>query len=295
MKETLSRKMLQAAGRSRQLLDGAAAGRIADFVLAKANADGGFRGRAAESDLYYTVFAVESLLALGAGLPLRDLKRYLAGFGDGEGLDLVGLSCLARCHARLSSAGAPGEIVRAVAGRIEECRSRGGYALLPGAARPTVYSGFLAWTALEDLGLTPADADGVVGSIEELRRRDGGYANDESVRNGTTTATSAAVVLAAHLGLAADASAGKWLLGRQGRHGGFFASEGAALPDLLSTATALFALRTLQAPLEGVRAQSLDFVEAHWDETGGFRGHLADSAGDCEYTFYGLLALGCLV
>ena len=35
-----------------------------------------------------------------------------------------------------------------------------------------------------------------------------------------------------------------------------------------------------------------DFVESLWDDDGGFRGHPSDPVTDCEYTFYGLLAMG---
>ena len=38
----------------------------------------------------------------------------------------------------------------------------------------------------------------------------------------------------------------------------------------------------------------LDFVDSLWTSTGGFYGNWADDAIDCEYTYYGLLALGHL-
>jgi hypothetical protein len=60
---------------------------------------------------------------------------------------------------------------------------------------------------------------------------------------------------------------------------------------LLSTATALFALRCY-----GVepRYSAVDFIEGHWLDDGGFAATLLDDESDVEYLFYGLLALGTL-
>ena len=68
----------------------------------------------------------------------------------------------------------------------------------------------------------------------------------------------------------------------------------APLPDLLSTATALHALTALQVPLDRVKEPCLDFIDTLWTNAGAFHGHWGDDAVDCEYTFYGLLALGHL-
>src|SRR5438874_1185034 len=70
--------------------------------------------------------------------------------------------------------------------------------------------------------------------------------------------------------------------------------SGAPLPDLLSTATALHALAGLEASFERVREPCLDFIDTLWTNEGGFYGHWGDDHLDCEYTYYGLLALGHL-
>jgi hypothetical protein len=63
------------------------------------------------------------------------------------------------------------------------------------------------------------------------------------------------------------------------------------MPDLLSTATALFTLRCYDMP---PRYSAQEFVEAHWLDNGGFGATILDSSSDIEYLFYGLLALGTL-
>jgi len=35
-------------------------------------------------------------------------------------------------------------------------------------------------------------------------------------------------------------------------------------------------------------------VQSLWHEDGGFSSQQLDTTTDCEYTYYGLLALGCL-
>src|ERR1700752_4028200 len=75
---------------------------VYQFVLGQLQSDGGFADRAGRSDLYYTVFGLESLLALQQAIPAEQTTAYLRTFGDGEGLDFVHLTCLARCWASVS-------------------------------------------------------------------------------------------------------------------------------------------------------------------------------------------------
>ena len=70
--------------------------------------------------------------------------------------------------------------------------------------------------------------------------------------------------------------------------------DGRLASSALSTATALHALSALHLPIAGLRDPCLDFVDSLWTNRGGFFGTWADDALDCEYTYYGLLALGHL-
>ena len=111
---------------------------------------------------------------------------------------------------------------------------------------------------------------------------------------GTTTATAAGVTLCRHLGHRLDSRTGEWILAQQHPGGGFLAAPQAPLPDLLSTAVALHALGGLEVSFDTRRDRCLDFVDSLWNAEGGFHGHWADDELDCEYTYYGLLALGHL-
>jgi hypothetical protein len=136
---------------------------------------------------------------------------------------------------------------------------------------------------------------GLVRSIQSLRTDDGGYTNEHDIPFASTPATAAAITILSEFGVAIGPAATQWLLDCRHSVGGFIAMKGAPIPDLLSTATALHALACACAPLDDeARAACTEFVAALAMDDGGFRGHFADDAADCEYTFYALLALGHL-
>lgn len=286
--------MLQVARLAPAVL-GDAAGLVADFLRGQMNPDGGFKDRDGRSDLYYTVFGVEGLAALRADLPLGSLRTYLTNFGDGDGLDLVHLACLARGWANFP----PDEIEPTtrdtILRRIETYRSAdGGYNASKGAEAGTLYGCFLALGAYQDLKSEIRNPDGILHCVRSLRAADGGYANQHEMPVGLTPTTAAAVTLLRQLGEAPPPEAADWLLRRHHADGGFFATPAAPIPDLLSTATALHALAGMHADIEPLKDKCLDFIDTLWSSQGAFFGNWDDDVLDCEYTYYGLLALGHL-
>jgi hypothetical protein len=259
---------------------------VAQFLLSKLNPDGGFQDRTGASDLYYTVFGLEALVALCLDPPVAATLNYLRTFGDGADLDFVHLSCLARCWSTVSRdlSEAP---ARALLSRIETFRETdGGYG--------SVYKSFLAVGAYQDLHAEMPESSRVLDSVKAFRAADGGFANQRSMPTGLTTVTAAAATLFRQFGEDAGGGIEKWLLERTCPGGGFFAAPLAPVPDLLSTATALHALSGLHAPIANIQESCLDFVDTLWSSKGGFYGSWADDGLDCEYTYYGLLALGHL-
>ena len=108
------------------------------------------------------------------------------------------------------------------------------------------------------------------------------------IRHLTSTAVCCILAMQHQTGETLDSSLISWLKERQDETGGFRASEVAPVPDLLSTAVALFTLWLI-----GVHPQSAArFIEAHWLDVGSFAPTLLDEYSDVEYLFYGLLALG---
>lgn len=106
----------------------------------------------------------------------------------------------------------------------------------------------------------------------------------------TTNAVCCILAMQHQMGLQSDATAVEWLQKRQDETGGFYASEQAPIPDLLSTAVALFTLRLLEINVK----DAVPFIQAHGLDNGGFAPTLYDDYSDVEYIFYGLLALGSI-
>jgi prenyltransferase beta subunit len=108
------------------------------------------------------------------------------------------------------------------------------------------------------------------------------------IKHLTSTAACCILAMQHQTGEALDTTLISWLKERQDETGGFRASEVSPVPDLLSTAVALFTLQLIgEHPLSASR-----FIEAHWLDMGSFAPTLLDEYSDVEYLFYGLLALG---
>ena len=318
-------EMLQVARLAPKLLADSA-GLVRAFLLGQQNEDGGFKDRAGRSDLYYTVFGIDGLLALdvssfkfqvsspGPTGRLTQAARYAGGFGDGGGLDFVHLCCLARAWGAVCGQAdptrCPSELRAAILRRVETFRSRdGGYSPVASAEFGTAYGCFLGLGAYQDLQDQLPEPLRLVQCLKSLETEDGAWTNERvfpvpptphsAVRTpqskvGSTNATAAATTVLRNLSLPINPSVSDWLLARAHPDGGFRATPNAPMPDLLSTATALHALSGMQVSFEHIKEKCLDFLDTLWTNDGAFHGHWGDDHLDCEYTYYGLLALGHL-
>lgn len=304
-------QMLQVARLARQTL-GESAGLVAERLQRSAVATGGYANRDGKADLYYTPFAIDSLIALSAaGVPATGgagglfdpasphARRTFAwlddAFGNGETLDFVHRACLARVWATRPAEDCSEHRRKHLAATFAPHQAAdGGYASRPGRSRGSVYGSFLVVNAHADLGLPlPEDAaPAIARSVGGLQAADGGWSNEPEQPFGSTPATAAAIVLLHEFGATVPPSAVDWLLARQHPAGGFLATTDAPLPDLLSTAVSLHALDAVGADWRSRQEHILDFIDSLWSAAGGFHGSWADDDLDSEYTFYGLLALG---
>jgi len=275
---------------------------VRQFFLRHMGDEGGFVGRDGKSDLYYTVFGLEASMALDVRIPYERVAEYLGRFGTGQSLDLVHLASLVRCRANLAEyRGA--EMDRAdrdaMTARLMQFRcADGGFSTSTGGERGHVYGSFLALGVSQDLQIDALDPEPLLVSVESLHMPDGGYSNEATMNVSATTATAAAVTIFHYLQRPIPEEALQWLANRAMPSGGFVAlplQADLAVPDLLSTATALHALFLADISLDTIRELNLDYLDGLWNTQGGFHGHPADEALDCEYTYYGLLSLGDLV
>ena len=291
-----SGRLLETARAARRFLTEESRDEMVSYLLEQMTPQGGFKGRSEQEDLYYTVFGIDGLLSLEASIPVAQVDSYVKGFLDGDGLDLVHLSCLCRCLSRLPAGNRDPTGRMALLRRIEGYRTEaGGYRSELSSSQDTVYASFLAAMAYQDLDVPCPDPGSLVGSIQRHRISDAGYANELQAPMSTTPVTAAAILVLVAAGEAPDLSVADWLLNQHCPAGGFTVGPGVPTPDLLSTATALYSLLLLGRSLASVREACLDFVEGLWVPGGGFRGHVDDPGCDVEFTFYGLLALGSLL
>jgi len=253
--KSLSDRLLQSAACSRRFLEPASRDKMARFILERKNRDGGFRGRSADSDLYYTVFALASLKALGYPIPVFAVWKYIRSFGMGKDLDLVHLVCLIRL---LTTFPIFGFTRRRLLRGLQKHKAESAYALF--------------------LKLFADDFQHVVTS-----------APLEVSLSDPTPNLAAALLVGEQDGLA------EALLGRAVESGGFAPTDNIDQPDLLSTATALFALVSRGVNLDDIQKPCFLYAESLWRDSGGFTGHAADEFEDVEYTFYALLSIGCLI
>ncbi len=268
---------------------------VEDFILSNLHQDGGFTNRAGEPDLYYTVFGLESLLALQSQHPLSDFPPFLKQFETGDHLDFVHLACLARAWADIGTASLVADKRTGILDRIETFRTQdGGYNQTPGAATATTYACFLALGAYQDLETALPHSEKMIDSLSSLQCEDGGFANQSQQTTGLTPPTAAAITLLRHFQRPVPDQITQWLLQRCLPQGGFSASPKITMPDLLSTATALHALAGQQVDLDKIREVCLDFIDSVWVNQGSFYGNWTEETLDTEYTYYGLLALGHL-
>lgn len=257
--ESIANELVRLAANSSKYLDKTSRSEITRFIMRQRNADGGFCGRGTASDLYYTYFAVGGLKALGARIPAWGLWRYAKSFGLGKELDLVHMFCLIRLRSVFPMSKKTRKQLCAV--MAEHCPE-------------SAYDLFLKILSEDYLHEAQLPEEPLYVPLSD-----------------PTSMLAAAVVVNRQ----SDAPAQEALLDRFCDGGGFSATAACKIPDLLSTATALFALQVLNANLDSIRNPCLDFVESLWRDSGGFAGHVEDRFEDVEYTLYALVAIGCLM
>jgi hypothetical protein len=272
--------LLDALRAGAAILDANARLRIASGVRGALAADGGFVGRDERSDIYYAPFALWVLGALGVGVPdAVGLSAYLDGFGDGGALDHTHRTSLAQA---LVLSGRRDAALR-VADR------------LAADAMVSPYGRFLTAMALLSVG-RPLPPEGPMCDDSPAEHR--GRRRGVSAATLTTPETAAGILLRVWRGQSAPEALVSALNDAVLESGGVRASRRATEPDLLSTATGLFALRQTQTWTGLAHPHAhVAFVSACWRDSGLFASAPSDpdDRGDVEYAFYALLALGTIV
>ena len=290
MRQTLSEKILDALNRGKNRLSAEAISRLTAYIESQLLPDQSFMDKTGRSDLYYTLFGWMLCWVLKIELDTVRMKVYL-DHQDEKNTDLIHYACLKRCVVvcKLFTKGKSAAAVQVL--RKQQIRAIDQFEQVPNNDVNAPYTQYIWLSLLEDTGNKPQDTKQIIASLASYATGDGGYANDTTATVATTNATVAALAVSGQLKGFSPDPALDYLSKLQHRNGGFSATPSSAIPDVLSTATALFLLYCY-----GVKPlyDAENFIEAHWLEPGGFAATLADDKSDIEYCFYGLLALGCV-
>lgn len=272
---------------------------LKEFILTQQSTDGGFLGRDNKSDIYYTVFGIQLSIAFDVKLNF-DILKYLNKIEKDNKLDFIHLTSLLRSYELLNITPLNRDNLLE---SIEKYRTKnGGYNHLGiGVEKGNVYAPFLL-SLINGQNSSSEKQNQIIDSLNSCKKDDGSYGNDPNVLSGSTTATSAAISLLSEynptsgvkLQESFDPISLQLLQSRAHKDGGFIAGDSAPIPDLLSTATAIFAISKCQNFQLSNIEKHREFVSSLWNENGGFSGHIMDSVSDCEYTFYAMLALGSI-
>lgn len=272
------------------------------FVAGCQQADGGFRGRQGDSDLYYTDFALRTLAWLAPGhAAFEEGLRYMARLPSppGDTLECFHVLNARRLSLRHGEASTEWMLdAPQIAGRLRAASlSEGGFARSAGDTTISAYHTFIGTLCTQMLGIEMCLAQQVTAAIASLRCLDGGYAELAGQTKSQTSATAAAVaVLLMHDALPAEciAEVARFLAGMQAPDGGLKPHAAVEQGDMLSTFTGLVTLCGLGElrQIDTVKAAQFLRTAAHPD--GGFAACPGDSSPDVEYTYYGVATLALL-
>ena len=278
-----------------------------DFILTHQMPDGGFRGREGDSDLYYTSFAVRSLMMLRQ-MRVADAERianFLRQF-EWRRLNVIDLmNWFATALAVHISAGIdllegePENWPDEAAALLEAVRVHdGGYAKSVEGASGSTYHSFLVMLTYQLIGQSLPGSNALIQFVYDRQRDDGGFVEISPMRRSGTNPTAAAAAILQEWGAVDQETRDDvraFLNDVRGSEGGFQANSRVPFCDSLSTFTAVLTCQDLE--LQGVYnpeqirvwlTSELEFP------TGGFRAAAWDDAADVEYSFYGLGLLALL-
>jgi hypothetical protein len=312
-------KLLHTLQRGKDRLGKESFRRISRFVDSQRTDEDSFRDKSGKADLYYTLFGWILSYVLGIGPDRKKMAAYLAQ-QDADSPDLIRYAAYIRCRMieLLMNKRKAGLLMHSLfSTKIKALHDFSG---LPHDDPQSPYTQFIRLSLLEDTGNRYRNSrwagvvskfktggspsvrdsktdDGTVNkkdileSLERYRVKGGGFGNMRNATAATTNATVAALAVKGQLAGYTENEDVRYLRDLQEPSGGFGAVKDSPVPDLLSTATALFMLSCY-----GIRPKYAagDFIEAHWLDSGGFSATLLEEESDVEYTFYGILSLGAI-
>ena len=283
----LSEKLLDTLLQGKKKLSHEAQKRITSFVGSQLTENGAFTNKNGNDDLYYTSFGLMLAYVLKLHINTAHTNQWLDTQND-KLSDL--LNCAAYLRSRmLCRLLKTGRLNLALSRMFNTKQTLPLFSDYPHGDMYSPYSQYILLSLKEEMGIETTNRQEILTSLSSYRIATGGYSNIKGSKQATTNATVAALAVRGQLCGYQDNEDIRYLFSTQNESGGFYANALAPVPDLLSTATALFLLKCYGLT---PRINAGNFIDAHWQSSGGFAATLMDDRCDVEYTFYGLLALG---
>ena len=319
-----NQEILKALFKTQALLSDEALQEIKSFVISQKTETGGFADRAGKPDIYYSVFGYTLAFVYDIKLDLEKEFTFLGSRDKTKELDLVHAVCYLRCYflllaieqkqkfgLKIDPSKLDGFLSKLVLKGLikklkKECQSYfelietyqskdGGYNHNgKQAEQATIYATFLVWTFYQDLNEKEATLNKMTNQLDVFICEDGSFANDNSSKTGVSSASAAGLIMTNGRTVNSKQTI-SYLKQNYTPRGGFKAASNLPIADILSTSTALLALYMAGENLQELSEKSIDFINLHWDESGGFFGSIADMTCDVEYTYYALLGIGILI
>jgi prenyltransferase beta subunit len=271
------------------LLDVQGREEILQFLLNQQNPDGGFMDRGGRSDLYYSLFGGLMMKAAekeseGLQLETRNpkhatesilkLKKFIVCLTNAEVLGFIEKCCLVLLQKELKTGRTT---------RILSIFSLGKSFWKERYSINLSYRSFVLFLTLDAVLPFP-------GILKLAAKR---FSAQTTIDQHSPCSEVAAKVFLQKM-MNQDGSKDQELLKSFAcETSGFRAFQHVELPDMLSTAVALFALNYSGSDLRLLKPGCLDFIGQNFSD-GAFLSGDGDQTADVEYTFYGLLALGVL-
>lgn len=316
----INQQILTSLIKAKSQLSNEALESIKSFINSQKHAKGGFINRSGKTDPYYSIFGLTLSYVFNVPVDYKHEVEFLNKWKQNNSIDFIHAISILQCSylleaiklsqkfEHIASALSKSWIIQQSIGFQLAKRIRknykdllllvanhksesGGYHHVNEQTSSSVYANFLVYCLFEDLHFSRLWRKTIAKSCLNLQLADGSFVNHPESKEGITSNTAAALMLI-HQENFEDDMASKWLKSMQITNGGFLAGKQVPIADTLSTATALFALKSANKS-NGIQiTKAIEFVNLHWSENGGFFGSIADQHPDIEYTFYALLAIG---
>lgn len=242
---------------------------VKQYISFQQNEDGGFKNKAGQSDVYYSLFGYFLSKSLHLDESINLLKQYILNANMASNTNNIDGLCKTILFNELIGYK-----------NKSDARKKAGEVIFGSTLSESNYFNFLALITLYSLK-----------DFKSLNRVLKSSNHLQVLENMPTTVLVSNIIL----NRLKKENTFKLAEELQNRYsnGGYRASRLSLVSDMLSTATALYAMAFDNRDTRIIKDSAFEFITDLYED-GGFVATIIDTKPDIEYTFYGLLALGAL-